>query len=455
MKKVALINPGTNQEYADNEPLNLGYLASYLELNGIEVKIIDQLSGADIRLELRKFKPDFVGITATTPVVSDAYKILSYARSEGYITIIGGVHASVLPEEASDYADYVVIGEGESVLLDIVRGVTKEKIIKGIPIKNIDDIPPPARHLMNMDFYVARRNRIPTAHLYFLSPTYRLASMITSRGCPYDCIFCHNSWRGLPVRYNSVERVLSEIEALKRNFRVDALFFMDDDFFVSKRRVFEICMGIKKNKLKIIWSANARVSSVDEEILRIAKEAGLRQISFGIESGSQRILDILGKKTTVAQGERAIKAAKSVGLLVYATFMIGNPTETIDDINMTYEFILKNKIDSIGIGITTPYPGTKLWRWCKERHLIPERIQWKDFNMESCPISANEYFSNGEIEKIRSKIIFNSLVQKKFKFVRFYLKAAIMHPVVLFAKFSKVLLPLIFKPRRKRCSPRD
>ncbi len=448
--KVALINPGKNLEYADNEPLSLGYLASQLELNNCDVKIIDQLSGDDVRTEIDKFTPDIVGATSTTPVVKDAYAILEFAKSKGCKTVIGGVHASVMTEEASKYADYVVVGEGENAILEIVNGNVKEKIVKFGYIKNIDEISPPARHLMNMDFYIKRKNRIPTAHLYFLPKNTRLASMITSRGCPYNCTFCHNSWRGIPVRYHSPNRVIDELTHLKERYGVGAIFFMDDDFFINKTRLKTICEEIINRKIAIIWSANARVSSVNMESLEIARLAGCKQINFGIESGSQRILDVLNKKTTVEQSTNAVRMAKKAGMYVYATFMLGNPTETLNDIGLTKNFILKNNIDSIGIGITTPYPGTKIWEWCKSRSLIPGSIDWNEFNMESCPVPANDVFSKKEIEKIRSRIIVDIFFKRKLKFLMFYLKAMSEHPVILFDKMSKVVSPLLKKLNEKK-----
>lgn len=450
MKKVALINPGKNQEFGDNEPLSLACLAAYLNAGGIDVKIIDELAGDNVKEELEKYAPDLVGVTATTPLAMDAYLILDYARSKGYKTVIGGVHASVLPDEAASHADHVVIGEGEKVLLDIVSGAQTGRIVKGAYTENIDDIPPPARNLLNMEYYVGKRGRMPTAHLFFLQPGARLASMITSRGCPFSCMFCHNSWKGLPVRYNSPERVMAEISELKEKYRVSAIFFMDDDFFVNKARFKAICSALIESRMNIFWAANARVTSVSPETLALAKKAGCRQISFGFESGSQKILDILEKRSTVEQGEAAVKMTKEAGLLVYGTFMIGNPTETRQDMQLTENFILRNKIDSIGIGITTPYPGTKLWDWCQERKLIPEKINWSDFNMESCPAPANELYPKQEIERIRSGIVMKSIFSRKLYFVGFYLKALFTHPVALAKKFGAVFLPLISGKRAKK-----
>jgi len=443
MKKVALINPGRKEGFAENEPLNLGFLAAYLEKNGHSVKIIDQLSGENVEEKLRNFKPDVIGVTATTPVIEDAYRILELARKQNAVTVIGGGHASVMPQEAKKYADFVVVGEGEKALLDIVEGREKPGIIRGCFIENIDEIPSPSRDLMNTDFYYGRKKEIRTAHLFFLPAGKKLATMITSRGCPYSCIFCHNSWKGIPVRYNSAARVIEEIIGLKEKYGIEAIFFMDDDFFVNSRRLKEICNLILEKQIDMIWSANARVSSVNPEILETAKRSGLRQVNFGIESGSQRILDVLEKRTTVQQSEYAVKTAKDAGVLVYATYMIGNPTETLKDIEETEKFILKNKVDSIGIGITTPYPGTKLWDWCKERHFIPEKIRWEDFDMENCIIPANESISRDQIEKIRSRIVIKVMLANRFKMFLFYLKLIVLNPAEFFYKLSRLLLPLL------------
>ena len=167
MKKVALISPGSEDpRFGMSEPLNLGYIASYLEKNGIEVIIIDEVAGQNVAQELSNFNPDIVGITATTPVIYRAYQIADLCRSKGFLTVMGGVHVSVLPREAVKHCDFVVCGEGEDAMLDIANGKIsseekEKKIIQRSYIKNIDDVPMPARHLMQMDFYLKSRDRFP------------------------------------------------------------------------------------------------------------------------------------------------------------------------------------------------------------------------------------------------------------------------------------------------------
>jgi magnesium-protoporphyrin IX monomethyl ester (oxidative) cyclase len=285
-------------------------------------------------------------------------------------------------------------------MLDIVKKRIKSGIISRPYIKNLDEIPPPSRHLMQMDFYLCTKDRLPDTYLYFVPPHTKTASILTSRGCPYSCTFCHNSWRGIPCRYNSAERVVSEIKQLIEVYDIEALFFIEDNLFANKPRLKKICKMMKEEKFDIIWGGNARADNVDLNILQMAKEAGCRQVTFGFESGSQKILNVLNKKTTVQQNRLAIKLCKQVGLLVNGTFMIGNPTETIEDIRATQQFIKENDIDCAGVCITTPYPGTEIWKWCEKRGLIPKSFNWSDFTYDKVSIPACDTIPPEEIQRL-------------------------------------------------------
>ena len=186
MKKVALINPGGNEWFSTNEPLNLGFIAGYLEKNGVDVRIIDELAGQDVKKELEEYGPDIAGITAVTPLAGRAYQIAKLCRDKGVLTAMGGVHASILPDEALKHADIVIQGEGEAAMLSIVRGEIKTGVASKPYIKNIDDIPLPARHLMKMDFYLRTRDRLPDTYLEFVPPHTKTASILTSPGCPFS-----------------------------------------------------------------------------------------------------------------------------------------------------------------------------------------------------------------------------------------------------------------------------
>lgn len=437
MRKIALINPGKDVSFATQEPLNLGFIAAVLLQHGLEVKIIDELAGDDVYTELMNFQPEIVGITATTPLVLDAYRCAQICRKMNIKTVMGGVHASIMSDEALRYVDAVVIGEGELAMLEIALNGIKQRIIKSTYIKNIDDIPRPAYHLMNMDFYMSTKDRLPyNTSLFFVPRRTRVASLLTSRGCPHACVFCHNSWKGIPFRANSPERVIADIKYLIDRYKIEALFFCDDNFFANKARLKEICIAMEKSKINVSWGCNARVDSIDIDTIRYAKRAGCRQLTFGFESGSQKILDVLNKATTVEQNIQAIEMCNRERILCVGTFMLGNPEETKEDIELTRKFILKNEIDCIGLCNTIPYPGTDLWRWCKAQGFIPEELTWSDFVGDRVPIQVSQYLTPQEIQKYRSRIYFDFALKPK-RFLRF-LRMTLEHPVESLRKASRI-----------------
>jgi len=405
MPKVALINPGKNAAFAIQEPLNLGFIAAYLEKRGVQVRLIDQLAGDNVAQEIEDFSPDIVGITATTPTILEAYHIADWCRSRGIKTVMGGAHVSVLPEEALRHCDYVVRGEGEEAMWRIVSGNYFDSKIVSLPyIRNLDEVPSPSRHLMKMDFYLKTRDRLPDTYLYFVPPGTPTAAVLTSRGCPYDCIFCHNTWKGIPYRFHSVNHVIKELIDLIENYQTKAVFFIEDNLFVSRGRLKELCQQIKNYKLNLIWGGNARVDNIDPEILQIAREAGCRQITFGFESGSQKILDFLEKRTSVAKNYRAIKMCMDADIIPQGTFIIGCPNETIEDIDKTKSFIINSKLPSGGACIATPFPGTRLWKWCEDHGLIPQKLDWSKFNYASVPIPMSKHLTSAELLKEKAEI---------------------------------------------------
>lgn len=411
MPRVLLVNPSLNPELAIQEPLNLGYLAAYLKSKGIDVKIVDEAAGHDFYTVLDQFNPDFVGFSATTVVINRAYELSSYCRKKGIKTVIGGRHVSVYPNEGLKYADYIVVGEGEFALLSIVTSLEPTGIVKKEYIKNLDELPMIDRTLLDMEFYVKTKDRFQDSYLTFVPLNTRTAGIITSRGCPYNCIFCFNSYRGYPFRFHSAERVVCELKYLITNWKIKAVFFLDDNLFANHPRLHEICRLIKKEKLDFIWGANSRVDNINEESIILAKEAGCKQITFGFESGSQKVLDILNKCTNVQKMRAAIALVKKHGLLVTGTFMIGNPEETKEDIDLTKQFIKENDIDEYGICITTPYPGTKLFNMCKEQKLLPseEKIDWSKFAHSEFPY----YLSTNTLSKKDIKKAYYELTSLK------------------------------------------
>ena len=232
----------------------------------------------------------------------------------------------------------------------------------------------------------------------------------------------------MPWRFNSPERVISEIEQLVNVYGVGAIFFIEDNFFANKARVKKICNLLKEKKINIIWGANARVNGIDLEILKIAKDAGLRQVTFGFESGSQRILDVLNKMTTVEQNKSAIELCNKAGLIPQGTVMIGNPTETLEDIRATQKFLREADIKSVGVCITTPFPGTKIWDWCKERKLLPKSLDWSDFTYDRVTIPVCEAIPPKEIKRLAQETADILSARRPISLSRFAIKG-LRHPL--------------------------
>jgi radical SAM superfamily enzyme YgiQ (UPF0313 family) len=443
-----LVNPGTDPEISAHEPLNLGFLAAYLEKHGHRVAIFDEFAGQNVAAGIHAYRPDLVGITATTSVVPHAINHAKACRAMGIPVVVGGVHASVRPRDMLRHCDMVVVGEGERALLQILSEGITSGVVTADLVRDLDDVPMPARHLMQMEYYLGVTRRIPFNHIHFASRRDRLAGVLFARGCPYACIFCHNSWRGLPVRFHSATRVVAELTHLAERYRTTAVFFMDDDLFASKKRFREMARLLKQANLRLRWGCQARVNSVDEEVLSLAREAGCRQITFGFESGSDRILGLLKNgKTTVAQGRRAIRLCRDAGVAVSGSFMIGNPTETREDIALTERFIHDTSLDGVCLHLTTPFPGTRLWEYCEERKLVPRDIDWSTFTQVKRTIPLCDAIPPDEVERLRWRIILKEVIwRNKLRFAMMTLRG-LTTPAKTFSRVGSALRSLLGRRR--------
>jgi anaerobic magnesium-protoporphyrin IX monomethyl ester cyclase len=368
-------------------PLGIAYIGAALEKAGHEVKIIDapplRWGIKEVVAETKKFKPDLIGISASTVSYNRAVKLAqSLKKSVKASLVLGGPHVTACPREVmkQGYFNFGVIGEGEETTVELAGVLEKgkdPKKIKGLIYKkgrkiiqteprfyleDLNKLPFPARHLM------------PDFKLYHPTPaTYKkfpVGTMITSRGCPNRCTFCFRGVFGNRWRYRSPESVVSEIEELVNTYKVGEIRIWDDTFNVDQKRVIAICKLILKRKIKVSWTCLGRVNSVSLKMLRAMKAAGCWQISYGIESGNEDILIRIQKGITKAMVRRAINLTQKAGLQSLGFFILGLPGDTKTTMNETIQFAKELPLSVANFTITTPYPGTEIWFEAERRGLL-------------------------------------------------------------------------------------
>jgi radical SAM superfamily enzyme YgiQ (UPF0313 family) len=371
MGEVTLINPLTAKKWR-LPPLGLLYLASYLEKNSVSVKVIDPLSQGN---ENYTSDSTYAGITCMSGQFKKAQEIakLIKAKNPETITVVGGAHPTVAVEEAlSDpNIDIVIVGEGEKAFLKMVKEKIKKGVVISETVENLDELPIPARHLVNMNWYLRRGGVVFPEWL-------RATSVITSRGCPNSCHFCINSKHamfGKKVRYHSAEYVENEVEELVSRYGTEGIFFVDDNFVQNRTRLMDICKRIKRFDLK--WTCLSRVDTLNRQVLETMKESGCVTVGFGVESGSQKVLDCLNKNVKVEKVVEAFNLCRNVGIKTWATIIIGSPEEQKQDIELTDRLLQQIKPDYLEIFYLTPYRGTVLYdKGIEEGWVIKESTNW-------------------------------------------------------------------------------
>jgi len=396
--KVLLIQPNYRRIYAYAKskeitpifpPLGLAYIAAVLKQSGIEVKILEanafDLNHNQIKREIEKYNPDFAGITSTTSLIEESHEIAKLCP-ENVKVVIGGIHASSLPEETLrkfERFNFLIHGEGEFAMLELILG-KKINQIKGLWYrkngkimhnkerelnKELDKLPFPARELLPMNkYFSAGAKQYPSDYI------------LSSRGCPYGCIFCADHLvHGKLFRYRSPENIIKEIEMLNKK-GVKDFDFVDDNFTFLSDRVDRFCdLMIEKglNK-KMSWRcANGiRVDKVNPDLLRKMKKAGCYMVSLGIESGNERILKNMKKNIDLNQVKRAVKWCREAGIETRGLFMFGNLGEDEKTMQDTIDFAKSIDLDTASFHITIPFPSTEYWKIVKqEGELYPKNYR--------------------------------------------------------------------------------
>lgn len=389
--KIMFINPPIDNSQYDWEcglgsrlpSIGLCSLAAYTRQHGFKTTVLDAYNlGLSLETTLKRileFSPTHVGITATTSYVFFAVKLAKLIKKyrPAIVTIIGGAHISAMPVETMQRFpefDIGVIGEGEETITELlnlpqslnglsnVRGIMYREEDGSIKktqtrpyLSDLDKLPYPAWDLL-VSFPSYYR---PSITNYKKCP---VASLVASRGCPYQCTFCDRSVFGNHYRSFSAEYIIGLIKELKYKYSVNEICFYDDNFTLDKIRLNTLCEYFIKNALRLSWSCLGRVELVDIASLNLMKRAGCWLISYGAESASQEILDLYQKKINLFQIEQAVKMTKSQGIKTRGFFMIGNPLETKDTIVQMKNLLRKIHLDDIHISFFTPLPGSELYK---------------------------------------------------------------------------------------------
>ena len=469
---VIFVNPPQTLEerYGDlsaagsNFPsMGLLLLAAVAKKIGLTARIIDapslNLNYSQVLDSIFEFPPLFLGITAVTPSLYKAGKLAKMVkeRDSSIITMIGGPHLTTVPAETMQLFpdfDIGVIGEGEATVTELftkIKELNKGKRpsaeelfkdcspelkkINGLifrdngsfkitdkrePIKDLDSLPFPAWDLLP-GFPDAYR---PAAFKYKKLPS---TYVLTSRGCPHKCIFCDTSVFSRQFRHFSAEYMIEMIRILYHKYGIREISFEDDTFLIFKKRLISICEALMREKLDISWSCNGRVHGADKELLRLMKKAGCWQISYGIESGDQEVLNFAEKHIKLEQVEQAVSMTAEANILSKGFFIIGFPLDTDETIQRTIKFAQKLKLDDVSVSMMTPFPGSKMYEIGQKYGTI--NTDWQSMNLME-PVFVPHGLTKEKLEYYNKKFL------KEFYFrpriILSYSKRVLTNPKLIF-----------------------
>ena len=371
--------------------LGISYIAANLEKAGYDVKFIDSmalgLSAQQTKKAIMDYGPNIVGITAMTVTFLGALEAARIAKECGALVVMGGPHFSIFPQESMSHEeiDYAIFGEGEESMVHLVRAIEENRSVENIKgliwrengtvrvnepaiIDDLESLPVPARHLTPFNSYRFIGARTP------------FATVLTQRGCPFKCGYCATDNPMRKVRFRKIESVLDEIELLVKDFGTREINFAVETFTLKRNFTVALCEGILKRNIKVRWQAPTRVDCVDSELLKLMYRAGCWQLRFGIESGNQRILDLMNKNVTLEMIESAVNLVKKAGMQTVGYFILGYVDEDAQSLENTISFAKKLDLDSAVFYLGVPYYKTNFHELAVERRLI-DKNYWREWVM--------------------------------------------------------------------------
>ncbi|MCM8782134.1 MAG: B12-binding domain-containing radical SAM protein [Candidatus Omnitrophica bacterium] len=471
MVKTLLINPPVTTYGSDSPasiyiPIGLAYLAAYLRQNNYEVKILDALAEGEVQrgdgfirrgMTLQQiieyidaYKPDIIGISCMyTAYARDAHEIAEAVKNLNYkiLVIFGGAHSSINYSIVmkDKNVDIVVRREGEKTLLELINAIAKGrnwKEVRGITFHNngavktnpeqeyindIDTIPFPARDLLPRNIYNTLRSP------YWMRPP--LDVIVSSRGCPKRCIYCsiHSVW-GNKWRARSAKNVVDEMELLVKE-GIKEVHFTDDNISVDKRRMYEICDEIINRRLDIKWTMPNGIAlwTLDKELLIKMKRAGCYRLTFGVETGNQKMQRYIGKNLDLRYARKVIRWANDLGFWTISTHIIGFPYETKKEMKDTFNFALKSGTDFALFYALTPFLGTAVFEEFKKEGLLPTELENIDEYRE---FFISEFACDTKLFKKEEIIKIQTGMYKKFIIYRFI--QMIFNPFKIMKKIKNI-----------------
>lgn len=358
MKKIILINPEQTELKLPTAyiPLNLAYLAAVLEENHIDLNILNLANTKNVE-DVEFPNVEYVGITCSSATYKSVKRLTIAIREKiNSKIIIGGVHPSVNPIEVCNEIkpDITVMGEAEYLLPAIVKGEVKiKKIMNAGIINDLNSIPLPARHLFSRD------EVIDVTGIHGQEKGTKATNLITSRGCPYKCSYCCRGHQMFTkYRYRKANDVKTELKYLINEYGIEHVRFVDDEFTLNKKRILKLCAAIKD--LEITFICITRADTINTELTTAMKEAGCVEIHVGVETGSQRLLNLMHKQINIDELLKGINTIKNADIRVKTYLMYDYPTETEEDRQLTLDFLRKAKPDLYTLSRFTALPGSEL-----------------------------------------------------------------------------------------------
>ncbi|MDD5680541.1 MAG: cobalamin-dependent protein [Candidatus Omnitrophica bacterium] len=474
--KILLVQPPVTIPNTETRrchpPLGVAYLAAVLK-DDFETKALDciaegfqcekaldgsyirhGLSDDDIKRHISEFSPDVIGVSCLfSSQKKNAYHICAIGKelNKNIITILGGAHPSTEPEDAlgNKEVDFVVTGEAELALKELLLALRDKTLFKDVPgigfkldgkmtinprrqfIQELDELPFPYWDIFPLDKYAQINN--PHGMPAKLIPFF---PVITSRGCPFECVFCsiHNLW-GRVYRQRSPENIIEELKYLSGKFGAKEILFEDDNLTLNRERAGKIFKAIIDGRLDIAWSTpnGVAVQTLDTDLLILMKKSGCYAISIGIESGDEYVLhSIVKKPIELSKIKAIIKQAAILGLETTGFFVVGFPGETRQQVKNTFIFARSLGMDNVNFFFATPLPGTRLLQLCRENNLVPEVINYELLE------SSKPFYGTGPLSKAELEL----MVRKER--LRIYFINLLFHPK---KTFSKIFHKLTYDPK--------